>query len=137
MVAVCVGDVRSRVAYLHYAPYNSHMTSTTAPAFTHTPTCDTMALGAAAQALIAIGMTHIPVTALEGYAEGWQRGEIIRHCTCGKDALRKVESDLTLARKRERAYRNSPAFGSAEYSGIAREVESLIAQRAAIRESLA
>jgi hypothetical protein len=56
---------------------------------------------------------------------------------CAKTALHRVEASLTTVRKRERALRDSPAFGSRDYSIVANRVDELVAQRAAIRAELA
>ena len=107
------------------------MTTTTAPAFTHTLPCEERRMGQAVLTLIESGLDVIGVDQIIATYETHRPA-----CDCATDALRKVEADLTLARKRERAYRNSAAFGSAEYSVIAREVEDLIARRTAIREAI-
>jgi len=109
------------------------MTNTTALAFTHSADCDLMALGRAVDYLRSVGERHALTIAEIDNKALTSRGR----CDCGKLTLTRVENDLRLARKAERAYRNSPAFGSAEYSVIANRVESLIAQRHAIRAALA
>jgi len=131
-----------RVAYPVYAPYDSRMTNTTAPAFTHTATCDALTIGRLVQQLHAIALTEAPAPVADAlsvleYVISTANDGSPRGCSCGADALLKVNADLTLARKRERAYRNSPAFGSAEYSAVMNEVDALVARRAAIREALA
>lgn len=84
---------------------------TNLPPFAHTKTCDTMAMGQAAQDMRAA----VHAIAVSGYAAQWtavslldhlaaeatvnQRNGIVPNCTCRKDALKSAEEELTRARK--------------------------------------
>jgi hypothetical protein len=118
------------------------MTNTTAPAFTHTADCDSLTIGRLVQQLHAQALTEAPapvddaLTVLEFVIRTANDGHD-RACDCAKTALHKVETSLTTVRKRERALRNSPAFGSRDYSIVAHRLEELLEQRAALRAELA
>lgn len=110
------------------------MTNTTAPAFTHTPSCTDQYLGRAFRIETANGAATADAEWVRSLALKLQDHVCI---DCAKTALHSVEAKLPTLRKRERALRNSPAFGSAEYSAVANEIDTLVWRRDAIRAELA
>lgn len=126
------------------------MTSTIAriaPVFTHTPACDVNALGYVTrnardtaatlppEQVDALSLLEFLVDEARRVQSGAPYDESFT-CGCARLALTRVEGELTRARKRYRALRNSPAFGSPEYGDVCRHIDALIVQRDAIRAAL-
>lgn len=119
------------------------MTQTAAPAFTHSQDCDDQFIGRSARIerdviiLDMPGPAVDPLVLLDYVIAEAHRMQAELCVDCAKTALHRVEASLTTVRKREKALRNSPAFGSRDYSIVADLVDELVAKRAALRAELA
>lgn len=106
--------------------------------FTHTDRCEALAIGANVLNLIAAGETILNLDELAAIVDSNPRPR----CTCGKDELTRVENQLRLARKAQRALNADANLYSADHlarrtADLADYVTALIAQRDAIRKALA
>ena len=124
------------------------MTATTAPAFTHSQLCTDASVGRAVRALFERALLDPPVGPVTelmvlDYAITAGQIEQNNHCCddCAKRALTRVENELRLARKRQRAFNaDAGLFNAATVEQItaerAADVDHLIAKRDAIRKAI-
>jgi len=78
------------------------MTNTTAPAFTHSLSCEEQRIGQVVLGLIESGLTELGVDQiLFAFEHSYQTP---RSCDCGQRALRVANEELRLARKQRDAY---------------------------------
>jgi len=129
------------------------MTSTTAPAFTHSRDCTANAIACALENVRdalreslydANELPNSPLDLLEYIeqtARGYQAYGIVS-CDCRKRELGRLNEELRIARKRQRAFNGDARLYNADYAArraaeLADTVTELMEQRAAIRAEIA
>lgn len=102
------------------------------PAFTHSDSCDAVAIGCNVLNMIAAGETVLYFDELAAIVDANPRPR----CDCGQRALRNVNEELRLARKALRAIPAASLPSSATARLAEQRIAELTAQRDAIRAAI-